>query len=159
MIGHPFACNINPVLTRKACGCRIVAIISAFQAEDGSSILLTRSEVGSIFYPKTMNTKFNMNPQIGIAVVFLVFVGAFVAYSHLNIEVPPENIDIQANISAPLEEEEETVVEIGPEENSSNPEIKIDSMGGLNEELQGFMDDFGLIDSQIESPDGGSTNQ
>ncbi len=55
----PKVVGSRPIVRPRQCGCRIVANISAFQAEDGSSILPTRTRFAPVaqwirasgFYP------------------------------------------------------------------------------------------------------------
>ena len=107
-----------------------------------------------------------MKIQTGIAIIALVFAGAFLVYSRLpeQIGTPvPEGTEneLQANVTETLGNEnaeagsEDMENEDGVEEGASN--VSVESTTGLSEELEGIIKGFNEITGELESLEGTST--
>ncbi len=97
-----------------------------------------------------------MKPQIGIALIVLIFLGVFAIYSNL-----PNQADHQLNINSEGEIPDNKNVVLGDiivNQNSEQPQniegeanVDITSTGGLDEELQEIVEGFSTITEELQS--------
>jgi|GEM_PF-2695367 hypothetical protein len=100
-----------------------------------------------------------MKPQIGITIIVLIFLGAFLIYSRLPGQPGPETNPVleeqsQANIGKSLGAvrtdtgagEEQTLGTM-----RTGLDVDMQSAGGLDEELRGIIEGFEVITDELES--------